>query len=221
MVGLARLGVPYRARFAITLSFRLAPLFIDSYLTVVDAESLRGLDFGRGRIIDRLKRYAPVVIPVFMGALAQGQQHGDGARGAGLRDESSSQQFHRISRPSPRHRDGRVPDRAGRELFRDVLDGVRYHRYPVRSPQCYTHRSRSIVSAISTEARRRRQLRALAKAAGSWKDRDHPELKGGALRWVSWMRGKSEGCCLRLAAGLTARHLASRFYPFCASRGAC
>jgi len=69
MVGLARLGVPYRARFAITLSFRLAPLFIDSYLTVVDAESLRGLDFSQGRIIERMRRYVPVVIPVFMGAL--------------------------------------------------------------------------------------------------------------------------------------------------------
>ncbi len=69
MVGLARLGVPYRARFAITLSFRLAPLFIDSYLTVIDAESLRGLDFSEGRIIERMRRYVPVVIPVFMGAL--------------------------------------------------------------------------------------------------------------------------------------------------------
>ena len=69
MVGLARLGVPYRARFAITLSFRLAPLFIDSYLTVIDAESLRGLDFSEGRIIERMRRYVPVVVPVFMGAL--------------------------------------------------------------------------------------------------------------------------------------------------------
>jgi energy-coupling factor transport system permease protein len=69
MVGLARLGVPYRARFAITLSFRLAPLFIDSYLTVVQAESLRGVDFSRGPILHRLRLYIPVVVPVFMGAL--------------------------------------------------------------------------------------------------------------------------------------------------------
>jgi energy-coupling factor transporter transmembrane protein EcfT len=33
--GLARLGVPYRVGFAITLAFRLVPLFIDSALTVV------------------------------------------------------------------------------------------------------------------------------------------------------------------------------------------
>lgn len=67
--GLQRLGVPYRVGFAITLSFRLVPLFIDSALTVVQAQSLRGYDFNRGGPLDRVKRYVPVVIPVFMGAL--------------------------------------------------------------------------------------------------------------------------------------------------------
>lgn len=68
-VGLARLGVPYRVGFAITLAFRLVPLFIDSALTVVQAQSLRGHDFSQGGPIERLRRYLPVMIPVFMGAL--------------------------------------------------------------------------------------------------------------------------------------------------------
>jgi hypothetical protein len=51
-------------------------------------------------------------------------------------------------------------------------------------------RSRFIVSA---EVRRERQLKALEIAAGSWKDRDHPELAGGAGRWVSRMRRESDG----------------------------
>lgn len=67
--GLQRMGVPYRVGFAITLAFRLAPLFIDSALTVVQAQSLRGYDFNRGGPIARARRYVPVVIPVFMGAL--------------------------------------------------------------------------------------------------------------------------------------------------------
>jgi energy-coupling factor transport system permease protein len=92
MVGLARLGVPYRARFAITLSFRLAPLFIDSYLTVVDAESLRGLDFSRGRLLERLRRYVPVVIPVFMGALRKANNMAMAleARGFGMNPHPTS-----------------------------------------------------------------------------------------------------------------------------------
>ena len=67
--GLLRLGVPYRVGFAITLAFRLVPLFIDSAVTVAQAQSLRGYDFNRGGPLERVRRYVPVVIPVFMGAL--------------------------------------------------------------------------------------------------------------------------------------------------------
>ena len=68
-VGLSRLGFPYRFGFTITLAFRLVPLFIDSALTVVDAQRLRGYDFDAGGPFERIRRYVPVIIPVFMGAL--------------------------------------------------------------------------------------------------------------------------------------------------------
>ncbi len=67
--GLTRLGVPYRVGFAITLAFRLVPLFIDSALTVVQAQRLRGYEFRRGGPLARMRRYVPVVVPVFMEAL--------------------------------------------------------------------------------------------------------------------------------------------------------
>lgn len=85
-IGLARLGVPYRAGFAITLAFRLAPLFIDSALTVMQAQSLRGHDFNRGGPVARVKRYVPVMVPVFMGALRKANNMAMAleARGFGL-----------------------------------------------------------------------------------------------------------------------------------------
>jgi energy-coupling factor transport system permease protein len=67
--GLSEMGVPYRVGFAITLAFRLVPLFIDSALTVVQAQSLRGYDFDSGSLMTRIRRYIPVTVPVFMGAL--------------------------------------------------------------------------------------------------------------------------------------------------------
>jgi energy-coupling factor transport system permease protein len=67
--GLQRMRVPYRVSFAISLSFRLVPLFIDSAVTIVDAQRLRGYDFNQGGPLERVRRYVPVVIPVFMGAL--------------------------------------------------------------------------------------------------------------------------------------------------------
>jgi energy-coupling factor transport system permease protein len=66
---LVSLRVPYRVAFAMSLAFRLVPLFMDSALTVVQAQSLRGYDFDRGNVFQRMKRYVPAVIPVFMGAL--------------------------------------------------------------------------------------------------------------------------------------------------------
>src|SRR5262249_5509471 len=67
--GLQRMRVPYRVGFAISLAFRLVPLFIDSAATIVDAQRLRGYDFDKGGPFERVRRYVPVVIPVFMVAL--------------------------------------------------------------------------------------------------------------------------------------------------------
>jgi energy-coupling factor transport system permease protein len=91
-VGLARMGVPYRAGFAITLAFRLAPLFIDSASTVAQAQTLRGYEFNRGGPIERVRRYLPVIIPVFMGALrkAEAMAMALEARGFGQKPRPSS-----------------------------------------------------------------------------------------------------------------------------------
>ena len=39
---------------------------------------------------------------------------------------------------------------------------------------------------------RLRQLNAIEAAAGSWKDKDHPELKHGAAEWVDKLRRDDE-----------------------------
>ena len=53
-------------------------------------------------------------------------------------------------------------------------------------------RSHFLVGAASRELKRLRQHKALRLAAGSWKDRDHPELKGGAAAWVKALRDQNE-----------------------------
>jgi energy-coupling factor transport system permease protein len=63
------LGMPYKLGFTLTLAFRLVPVFLDSAETVVQAQRCRGLDFDRGNLWQRLVRYVPVIVPVFMGAL--------------------------------------------------------------------------------------------------------------------------------------------------------
>jgi energy-coupling factor transport system permease protein len=66
---LTRVGVPYKLGFTMTMAFRLVPMFIESALLVVQAQRCRGFDFDRGGILERVRRYVPVLVPVFMGAL--------------------------------------------------------------------------------------------------------------------------------------------------------
>ena len=65
----SRLGVPYVAGFTLTLAFRLVPVFFDASLTILQAQRCRGLEFGRGGPLTRLRRFVPVIVPVFIGAL--------------------------------------------------------------------------------------------------------------------------------------------------------
>ncbi len=67
--GLRCLHVPYTVGFTLTLAFRLVPVFFDAALTIVQAQRCRGLEFGRGSVLARLRRYVPVIVPVFIGAL--------------------------------------------------------------------------------------------------------------------------------------------------------
>ena len=66
---LGRLGVPYQIGFTLTLAFRLVPVFFDAALSVVQAQRCRGLEFGRGGLVTRLRRFVPVIVPVLIGAL--------------------------------------------------------------------------------------------------------------------------------------------------------
>src|SRR5262249_36359120 len=49
-------------------------------------------------------------------------------------------------------------------------------------------RSVFLVQAAEEKLMRYRQLKAIESAAGTWKDKDHPELKRGAAKHVSKMR---------------------------------
>jgi energy-coupling factor transport system permease protein len=66
---LGRMGVPYKVGFTLTLAFRLVPLFFDAAATIVQAQRCRGLRVDRGGVRARLRTFAPVVVPVFVGAL--------------------------------------------------------------------------------------------------------------------------------------------------------
>lgn len=66
---LMHIGVPFKLGFTMTLAFRLVPAFLDSTMTVVQAQRCRGFNFDEGNVVQRIRRYVPVIVPVFIGAL--------------------------------------------------------------------------------------------------------------------------------------------------------
>lgn len=66
---LTRVGMPYKLGFTMTLAFRLVPVFVEAAATVVQAQRCRGFNFDEGNLLQRMRRYVPVIVPVFMGAL--------------------------------------------------------------------------------------------------------------------------------------------------------
>ncbi len=71
VAALRSLGLPYAFCFAVGTALRLFPTFLGAAGTVRQAQAARGHDLSAGNPVDRLRKYVPVLIPVFMTAFRQ------------------------------------------------------------------------------------------------------------------------------------------------------
>jgi len=69
IAALRAVGVPYVVAFTLGLAFRLVPLFLQSAASIVEAQRARGLDLESGGLRARLRKYVPVLVPIFMTSL--------------------------------------------------------------------------------------------------------------------------------------------------------
>ena len=84
---LERVGLPRTAGFVLTLAFRLVPVFLETALTVTQAQRARGYEIDRGPIGGRIRRRARLIVPIFLAGLrnADGMALALEARGFGRR----------------------------------------------------------------------------------------------------------------------------------------
>jgi energy-coupling factor transporter transmembrane protein EcfT len=66
VLGLRTLKVPYSLCFLLTMIFRSAGLFLADYAIIREAKEGRGIDFSKGSIIDRLKKYMHLLGPLIV-----------------------------------------------------------------------------------------------------------------------------------------------------------
>lgn len=69
VLGMIKLGLPYRVGFAISTALRLVPTIASSILTISQAQRSRGLDLDSGSLIERVRKFIPLLIPVFISTI--------------------------------------------------------------------------------------------------------------------------------------------------------
>ena len=66
-----RLGLPSRVGFAFSLAFRWVGILLGAGIGVIQAQRSRGLDISSGSMMDRIRKYVPLVVPLIGHALRQ------------------------------------------------------------------------------------------------------------------------------------------------------
>ena len=66
-----RFGVPSSMGFAFSLAFRWVPTLLGSSGVIVQAQRSRGLDLSTGTLVDKIRGYAPLVVPLIGHTLRQ------------------------------------------------------------------------------------------------------------------------------------------------------
>jgi energy-coupling factor transport system permease protein len=69
VLGMIRMGMPYRVGFAISTALRLVPTIASSTVTISQAQRSRGLDLDSGNLLQRLKKFLPLLVPVFISSI--------------------------------------------------------------------------------------------------------------------------------------------------------
>ena len=59
--GLTKVGMPYKGAFALSLGFRLVPLFYQNLNTIVEAQRSRGVDLDSAGLIQKARLYLPIL----------------------------------------------------------------------------------------------------------------------------------------------------------------
>jgi len=92
VMGMIKLGLPYRVGFAISTSLRLVPTVAASLTTISQAQRSRGLDLDTGNIVQRIKKFLPLLVPVFISSIRNTNIFGMAleSRGFGARSERTS-----------------------------------------------------------------------------------------------------------------------------------
>ena len=74
MLALAKLRIPWTYAYLVVTSFRFVPLLMSQTDTILSAQKLRGLAVEKANLVRRITAYAPLAVPVILGAFRNSEQ---------------------------------------------------------------------------------------------------------------------------------------------------
>jgi energy-coupling factor transport system permease protein len=74
MLALVKLRVPWKFAYLVTTAFRFVPLLMSQTDTILNAQKLRGLAVEKSNLVKRITAYAPLAVPVILGAFRNSEQ---------------------------------------------------------------------------------------------------------------------------------------------------
>lgn len=73
VLGLVRIGVPYRVAFLFSTTFRFVPLLLGEFESMKEAQRLRGIDVDRVGIFGKIRLLARLLVPLILSSLTKAQ----------------------------------------------------------------------------------------------------------------------------------------------------
>ncbi|MCF6335770.1 MAG: energy-coupling factor transporter transmembrane protein EcfT [Spirochaetales bacterium] len=67
--GLVKFKIPYRGAFAFATAIRLVPMIVATSYTIIQAQKSRGLDLDSGNLLQKIKKYLPLMIPTIISVI--------------------------------------------------------------------------------------------------------------------------------------------------------
>jgi energy-coupling factor transporter transmembrane protein EcfT len=72
-MGLKGIGVPFSVGFLLSLIFRFIPLVKNDLMTIREAQLVRGLEFGKGSLLQKIRKYGFLLVPLIFTSLKRVQ----------------------------------------------------------------------------------------------------------------------------------------------------
>lgn len=91
-LALQKSWMPFDVCFAFTMGMRFVPVLVDEAQSIIDAQKARGLELEKGKLLVRIRKYLPILIPLIASSVKRSMELAEAmeSRGYGMKKHRTS-----------------------------------------------------------------------------------------------------------------------------------